>query len=51
MIVLRYLAENARATLPSDEKEAGVFLSGMCYMFVAHWVIILVVTYLWAVTR
>jgi hypothetical protein len=38
------LAESFLETLPSSEGEAGVFLSGFCWAFVLHWVILIAVT-------
>jgi hypothetical protein len=43
--ILRGVAETIRETLPSTYAEAGAFLSGFCYAFVLHWVVLFAVTY------
>lgn len=43
--ILRGLAESIRETLPSDEKEAGAWLSGLAWAFVLHWAAVLLVTW------
>ena len=45
--IVRSLASDLRATLPSDEHEAGVFLAGMVWMFVIHWALLIFVSWLW----
>ena len=51
MIVLRYLVEQLRETLPDDERTAGAFVAGMVYAFVLFWTMLVLVTWWWAVTR
>jgi hypothetical protein len=41
----RGAAETIRETLPSDEREAGVWVSGLAWAFVLHWAVLLWVTW------
>jgi hypothetical protein len=45
--IVRDVVADVRATLPSSEDEAGPFLAGMCWMFVTHWVLVILVTWLY----
>lgn len=44
-LLYRYTAQTLAETLPSDDREAGVFLAGMCWAFVVFWVLIFLVSY------
>lgn len=45
------LVESVRETLPDSEQEAGVWLAGFVWAMVIHWTALIVVTWLWAVSR
>lgn len=51
MIVIRYLAEQIRETLPQDEAGAGMFVAGMAWGLGLFWAALIAVTWLWAVSR
>jgi uncharacterized membrane protein required for colicin V production len=44
MLVIRYLAEQLRETLPDSEETAGIWLAGFVWAFCLHWVIFCAVT-------
>jgi hypothetical protein len=46
--VIAGLWTSFRETLPSDESEAGIFLAGMTWAFVAFFSVLAFVTWLWA---
>lgn len=45
--ILRSLWQSFRETLPADESEAGVFLAGMCWAFVAFFTMLVLVSWLY----
>jgi hypothetical protein len=49
--LLRGLATDLRATLPSTPDEGGAFLSGMVYSFLIHWGVLVAVTYAYCSAR
>ena len=51
LTALRYVSEQVRETLPESEKTAGVWLAGFAWSFVLHWLMLVLVTWLWSVTR
>jgi hypothetical protein len=46
--IVRSAWETIRETLPSDDREAGVFLAGLTWGFVIFWGLVILVTILYA---
>jgi hypothetical protein len=44
LAVARGLAESIRETLPSEERDAGPFVSGAVWAFLIHWGTLILVT-------
>lgn len=50
-LVVACILGGIRETLPSDEQEAGPFMSGMVWMFAIQMVLLVATSWLWLVTR
>lgn len=49
--VVAGLLESVRETLPTDSKEGGAFLAGLCWAFGIHWTLLIAITWAHCATK